>query len=212
MRCIWDAPIRIFHWMLVILFAFSWWSAESSEMEWHQRSGLMLCWLASFRLLWGFLGSSTARFGRFVKGPGAIVAYLRSGEPWQGLGHNPVGGWSALILILLIALQVTTGLFAVDVDGIESGPLSHLVDFDRGRQLAGLHHLSFDLLLILAGIHILAIGYYLLIRKQNLVAPMITGKDAADGASLTAAPLWRLGISLFLSGLLTYVIANGFRF
>jgi cytochrome b len=173
---VWDAPTRIFHWLLAGLFGFSWWSAETAHMDWHQRSGLAILLLLTFRVLWGLVGSSTSRFSNFLRGPRGIAAYLRGEEPPLP-GHNPLGGWSVIAMLTLLCLQVGTGLLAVDVDGIESGPLSYLVSFEQGRAAAGIHRLSFNLLLALIALHILAIAFYLVVRRRNLVARMLTGRD-----------------------------------
>ncbi|MEY2926947.1 MAG: hypothetical protein RL367_1424 [Pseudomonadota bacterium] len=213
MKRVWDVPVRLFHWLLVVAFGFSWWSAETDHMDWHQRSGLALCGLILFRLIWGFVGGSTARFGQFVKGPGAVLASIRGKTEWRGVGHNPLGGWSSLVLIALIAVQVTAGLFAVDIDGIESGPLSHFVDFDTGRVAADIHGINFNLLLGLAGLHSVAIFYYLVIKRRNLIWPMISGVDAQGEIedALVPAPLWRLGLTIVAAGVLVWWIAGGLR-
>ena len=75
---VWDAPVRILHWLLVVLIATSWWTAENKQLDYHRYSGYVLVGVLVFRLYWGFVGSSTARFGSFLKGPGAIRAYLRT--------------------------------------------------------------------------------------------------------------------------------------
>lgn len=213
---VWDIPIRLIHWLLVGLLGFSWWSAEVGEMALHQYSGLALCALLLFRLIWGFIGSNTARFRHFLKGPRSVIAYLTSSGPWRGLGHNPVGGWSAIILLFMLASQVTTGLFAVDVDGIESGPLSYIVSFDQGRLSSGIHEINFNILLALASVHVIAIFYYLFVRKRNLIRPMVTGivsdSEIEPSQQLAPAPIWRLGVSILISGSLTYAIARGFQF
>lgn len=213
---VWDVPVRLVHWALVALLGFSWWSAEVREMAWHMWSGLAICALVVFRLLWGVMGSSTARFGGFVSGPRAVISYLTSAGPWRGTGHNPVGGWSVVALLALLAVQVTTGLFAVDVDGIESGPLSFLVDFDQGRAAAGIHETSFNILMLLSIIHVVAIAVYLIAKRRNLVTPMLTGSTADAHAepsqALVPAPLWRLGAALTIAGFSTYAIARGFQF
>ncbi len=216
MTRVWDVPTRLFHWGLVALLGFSWWSAEAHEMEWHQWSGLVLCALVMFRLIWGVVGGSTARFVKFLKGPRTVIAYLAGKERWQGTGHNPVGGWSVIALLVLLESQIVTGLFAVDVDGIESGPLSYLVDFDQGRVSSGIHHLNFNILLALAGIHVLAILFYLFVKKRNLIRPMVTGTITESGGQpalpLAPAPVWRLVAAILASGLFTYAVARGFQF
>lgn len=213
---VWDAPTRAFHWALVALLGFSWWSAEAHEMEWHRWSGLTVLALVAFRLVWGLIGGSTARFGTFLKGPRGVLGYMRSGAGWAGGGHNPLGGWSVVALLLVLAGQVTAGLFAVDVDGIESGPLSYLVDFDQGRTAAEVHELCFNLLLGLSALHLVAVLFYLVVKQRNLIAPMVTGNDYAanDPAArpLVAAPWWRLGVAILLSGALAYGVAQGFQF
>jgi cytochrome b len=175
---VWDLPTRLFHWLIVLLVGFSWWSAETGHMDWHYKSGMMILNLVTFRIVWGLIGGSTARFAGFVKSPMAILAYLRrpKDKP-HAAGHNPLGGYSVIALLLLLAIQVGTGVFSVDVDGIESGPLSYLVSFDQGRLAAEVHHLSFTLLQVLVGLHLLAIAYYR-IRGRKLIVPMVTGRDA----------------------------------
>lgn len=174
---VWDLPTRLFHWLIVFLIGFSWWSAETGRMDLHYRSGLAALVLLAFRLLWGFFGSRTARFAHFLRSPAAAFAYLRrqGGAPLTG-GHTPLGGYSVIAMLLALIVQVGTGLFAVDVDGIESGPLSYLVSFDQGRAAADVHHISFSVLQGLIVLHLLAIVYYRL-RGRRLIMPMITGRD-----------------------------------
>ena len=180
---VWDLPTRLFHWLIVLLVCFSWWSAETGQMEWHYRSGLAALILLVFRVLWGFVGGSTARFAYFLKSPMAAVAYLRQPKDApKKAGHNPLGGYSVIAMLLALIVQVGTGLFAVDVDGIESGPLSYLVDFDQGRVAANVHHLAFTLVQVLVVLHLVAIAYYRL-RGRRLIVPMITGRDGQLSAS-----------------------------
>lgn len=189
---VWDLPTRLFHWSIVVLIGMSWWSAENHAMDWHLTFGLIAFGLILFRLIWGLVGGSTARFASFFRPPGSAISYLRSNAPRRA-GHNPIGGYSVIAMILVMVLQVGTGLFAVDVDGIESGYLSHLVSFDQGRIAAAIHEISFNVLLALIGLHILAILFYLVIRRRNLIGPMITGTDrqieTADGALVSAGPV-----------------------
>src|SRR5688572_21899245 len=97
---VWDVPTRLFHWLLVLLIAFSWWSADSRRMDWHRYSGYAVLGLLAFRILWGFAGSSTARFAGFVRSPAATLRYLR-GEK-AGVGHNPLAAWSVLAMLGLL--------------------------------------------------------------------------------------------------------------
>lgn len=173
---VWDLPIRLFHWLLVALIAFSWWSVENREMEWHRWSGLGVAGLLMFRLLWGLVGSSTARFTGFLPTPGRLKAWAVGGER-PSIGHNPLGALSVLAMLLALVLQVATGLFATDVDGLESGPLSFLISFETGRQQAERHELLFNIVLGLIALHLLAIMFYALVKRRNLVRPMLTGRD-----------------------------------
>ncbi|WP_028081093.1 cytochrome b/b6 domain-containing protein [Solimonas soli] len=179
-RRVWDLPTRLTHWALVLLFAFSWWSGENGELAWHRRSGYAVLTLLLFRLAWGFAGSSTARFARFVRGPRAVLAYARRvferRAAHDPVGHNPLGGWSVLAMLALLLLQTGSGLFAVDTDGLESGPLAHRLSFSAGRTLAGLHGASFEVLLALVGLHIAAVLFYLVCRRENLIAAMLSGR------------------------------------
>ena len=176
---VWDGPTRIAHWMMVLLFGASWWTGETGRLEWHRWSGYVFLGVLVFRIWWGFFGSSTARFSQFLRGPRSIVAYLRGRWPLAP-GHNPLGALSVFALLLLLVAQVVFGLFAVDTDGIESGPLSTHVSFDTGRRFAGLHHLTFNLLLVLVSLHVLAVGFYVLVKKQNLIGAMFGGTRSYD--------------------------------
>ncbi len=208
---VWDAPTRLFHWLLVGLVGFSWWSAETHHMDWHQLSGLAVCGLLIFRILWGFLGASTARFSQFVRGPRAVWAYLRGRGPGT-VGHNPLGGLSVVALLLALSAQIVSGLLAVDVDGIESGPLSYLVDFEQGRLAARVHAVSFNIVQGLVGLHVLAIVFYLVARRRNLTAAMITGfqkAHATDAAPVTRARWWSLALAVAAAALVSAWIARG---
>lgn len=190
---VWDAPTRLFHWAIVILVPLQWWTAEEEMLDLHIALGLTMLALLVFRLLWGLIGGSTARFATFVKGPRAVLLYLR-GRAGFVAGHNPLGALSVLALLGALALQVGLGLFASDEDGLYGGPFSHLIDPGLSEDVTEWHEQMFDVLLVLIGIHLAAILYYALVRRDNLVAPMITGsRDAPEGATgLTPAPLWRL--------------------
>lgn len=173
---VWDLPTRLFHWAIVVLVGFSWWSAETGHMDWHYRSGLAALVVLTFRLLWGLVGGSTARFGNFVRSPAAVIAYLRGTGGSARAGHNPLGGYSVVAMLLALVVQVGTGLFAGDIDGLESGPLNHLVSFDQGRTAAAVHEFAFLAIQILVALHVLAIVWYA-VRGRRLIGPMITGRD-----------------------------------
>ena len=174
---IWDLPIRLFHWVLVGLIAFSWWSAEYHYDDVHIWLGIAVLTLLIFRILWGFFGSSTARFASFIRGPRAVFGYL-CGE-WRGIGHNPLGALSVVALLGLVSLQVGLGLIASDEDGLMQGPLVNLVSIGVSDTATELHEELFNVLLALIGLHIAAILYYRF-KGKKLVSPMITGKGEVD--------------------------------
>lgn len=198
---VWDLPTRTFHWLLVILFAVQWWSGKAERMDVHVAAGLAMLGLIVFRLLWGLFGGSTARFAHFVRGPGAAIAYLR-GRRGPAIGHTPIGGWSVVLILLLLAVQIGLGLFASDEDYLDTGPLAHLVTFESARALAQNHDTLFNILLGLAALHILAVLYYFLARGDDLVTPMLGGsRDAVPGVEpLRAAPLWAFAVAAALAG------------
>ncbi|WP_304176634.1 cytochrome b/b6 domain-containing protein [Phenylobacterium aquaticum] len=213
---LWDGPTRLFHWSMAILIVVAWLTA-GKQMEVHRLSGYAVIGLLVFRLWWGVAGGSTARFASFLKGPGATVAYLktlRSREPGETAGHNPLGAWSVVAMLVVMAVQAGLGLFAVDIDGIESGPFSDLVDFDTGRAFAEGHELSFRALQGLIGLHLLAIAYYRFWKGENLVGAMVTGRRVFATAvePLKAAPLWRLVVGAVVAAAFAYAVAKGFHF
>lgn len=211
---VWDAPVRVCHWLIAFFVGVSWWTAETSRMDWHQYSGYSLLALVSFRIYWGFFGSSTARFRQFVRGPRTVVSYLK-GRWTANAGHNPLGALSVVLLLALLFAQVLLGLFAVDVDGIESGPLSTYVSFDAGRVAADWHEGLFDVLLCLIGLHVAAVLYYLLFRKQNLIATMFHGRRVypdAQPAPVQSASRLRLVVGVLLAGVLTWMVTRAFQF
>jgi cytochrome b len=173
---VWDLPTRLFHWALVLLVALSWWTAETGQNNLHLWFGYGVLFLLFFRILWGFLGSSTARFSTFVRGPRAVVEYVRNRFRWPLAGHAPLGALSVLALLALLLVQVGTGLFAMDEDGLFGGSLAYLVSVGTSDMLTELHEELFDWLLVLIGLHVAAILLYRLALGRNLLGPMITGK------------------------------------
>lgn len=218
---IWDAPVRLVHWLMVLLIAISWRTAESGQMEYHQYSGYALLGLLCFRIYWGFFGSSTARFASFVRGPGAILAYakqlpsrLEHHDPAVP-GHNPLGALSVITLLLLVLAQVLLGLFAVDVDGLESGPLSMYVSFDTGRACANWHEQVFDALVLFIALHVAAVLFYQLHKRQNLIASMLHGRRefptrlAPSPVSVSAV---RLIVGVVIGAATVWGVARAFQF
>jgi cytochrome b len=189
---VWDLPTRLFHWALVALIAGAFITENMDKMEWHGRIGLAILGLLVFRIVWGFVGSTYARFTTFVRGPQSIKAYLK-GE-WKGLGHNPLGALSVLAILVTVGAQVATGLLANE-DGTFFGPLASLIATDLSDNLTELHEGLQGVLIALVIAHVAAIAFYKKVKKDNLVTPMIVGwkeadesavKNAAQGGGLVA--------------------------
>jgi len=209
----WDIPTRLVHWGIVLGVAGSWWTGESGNLEWHRWIGYGLLGVVIFRVYWGFFGSSTARFSNFLRGPGTVRAYLRGS--WDIVaGHNPLGALSVLALLFLLGLQIGLGLFAVDVDGIESGPLSSFVSFDTGRAAAHWHETVFNVLMVVVIVHIAAILYYRFIKKESLVAAMFHGtRDyPREVPALQPASRLRFVIGVVIAAAITWAVTRAFDF
>lgn len=176
---VWDWVIRLVHWLMVVLVPLLWWTAEEGHMDWHKSLGLTMFCLLCFRLTWGLIGTWTARFlpmARRIRSLPSYVRKLRNRNHGATFGHSPLAVLGVFALLGALTSQVATGLFSVDVDGLESGPLAVLVSFDTGRQFAEFHEFNFNLLAALIGLHITAIAIYHFVLKEKLVGPMITGR------------------------------------
>jgi cytochrome b len=213
---LWDAPTRIVHWALLALISFAWWSAEADKLQWHRWSGYAILGLLAFRLVWGVVGSGNVRFASFVKGPARTLAYLRTlpnRDPTDVPGHNPLGAWSVVAILLVLAVQIVTGLFAVDIDAFEAGPLSDRVSFDLGRRIAEWHELSFTVLQVLVALHVAAVAFYFLWKRSNLIGPMITGHRRTDAdPALRFAPLWLTVVVAIAAAAFAWWVSKGARF
>ena len=211
---VWDAPTRLVHWLFVFCVAFSWWTVENDRMDWHYLSGLTLLGLLVFRIYWGFAGPETARFAQFVKGPRAVIGYmpkLLKPNYRAAFGHNPLGALSVVAILGALITQVTLGLFASDTDGLYSGPLSSYVDYDVSKDAGDLHEDAFNILLILIGLHIAAIFFYLVVKRINLIGPMLTGRRKAENvegppSGIAVVPIWRFLIGVALAALIVFLI------
>ena len=202
------------HWLIAVLVLGCWWTAEHDQLDLHRAGGYVLLGLIIFRLIWGVFGSSTARFTNFIRGPRAIGAYvtelIRGRTARAVIGHNPLGGWSVAAMLTLLAADLALGLFAVNVDGDQPGPLAKFVSFDQGRAIASWHHMVFNAFAALIGLHLLAIAFYAIIKRDNLVGPMLTGAKAVDAAAIPMipAPLWRLAVSVLVAAGATVLIVK----
>ncbi|MDR2689276.1 MAG: cytochrome b/b6 domain-containing protein, partial [Azoarcus sp.] len=176
---VWDLPTRIFHWTLVALTLATFASGfeGGNWIEWHGRLGLAIVGLIVFRLVWGIIGSTYARFAQFIPGPRRIRAYLRG--QWHGLGHNPLGAFSVLGLLALMSFQLASGLIADDSISF-TGPLKDLVSQRVSDLFTGLHRQNIWLIMGLVSLHVASIVFYRLVKKDDLLTPMITGTKKTD--------------------------------
>ena len=200
---IWDLPVRLFHWTLVVLLAVSYFSGRAGGdwMKFHFWSGYAILTLILFRIAWGFVGSTTARFSHFVKGPRAGIAHLREflgrGRT-HDVGHNAVGGAMVVALLLAVLLQVAAGLFSADTDlGTVNGPLALLVADKWIERATAFHKFWINVLLWMVALHVLAAIVYLVWKRQNLIGAMVSGRKPLDDVVPPGRPSPRL---VFASG------------
>lgn len=186
---LWDIPTRLFHWSLVVCIPLAWWSAEEENYELHEWLGYTVLVLIVSRIIWGFVGSRHSRFSDFLAGPGKVRGYLARGEN-HSAGHNPLGGWSVVVLLLLLLSQAISGLFNTD-DILFNGPLYYAVSDETIGLMGTVHDLAFDGLIVMVVMHIIAVLYYQFYKGEKLVPAMVKGRaDGRDGRA-PAAPLWR---------------------
>jgi cytochrome b len=185
----WDWPTRAFHWALVFGVVSAFASFRFADrigdpmLVWHRWNGFALLVLVVFRLLWGVAGSSTARFRTFVTWPWTVLSYLRdlaSGRGRRFLGHNPLGGWMVLTLLLGVAVQGGLGLFSLEHNELVAGPLKRLVSHETSEAITKLHVQGFNVILGLVAIHVSANVLYGLVKKEPLITAMITGNKPRE--------------------------------
>lgn len=206
-QLLWDLPVRCFHWLLVICIGLSWWTGEQGEFDRHAWLGYTILVLVVFRIAWGFLGSTHARFSDFLAGPGAIARYLRTGES-ASRGHNPLGGWSVVAMLALILVQSVTGLFNSD-DVLFNGPLYYALDGDIRDTLGLIHEWAFYVLLGLIGLHVAAVFWHQFGRGEPLLQAMWRGRAAGRSGDGRLAPAWLALVLVGLAALVLWaVIAN----
>lgn len=201
-RLVWDLPLRLFHWLLVLSMAASWYTAENSEefieigstlysyTEIHFWLGYWTLGLILFRLVWGFIGPRHARFSSFIAGPSKTLAYLRSmprRDYAPAPGHNPLGAWSVVVMLALVSAQAITGLFIIDNTEVYAAPFHPSVEAATAKNMAAFHFFNFDIILWVVGLHVLAVVFYLLFKGQNLIGAMFTGRKPGHLVSETEA-------------------------
>jgi cytochrome b len=190
---VWDAPTRLFHWALSILVVFSFATGKvgGGWMDWHVKSGYGILALLAFRIAWGFVGSDSARFSRFLAGPRLAMSYARSlaaRDPPAVAGHNPLGGWMVALMIVLLLMQAGSGLFADD-DIATRGPLANKVSEEIVGRLTAFHEWNGWAIVAAVGLHVAAIAFYHLALRKYLVGPMLHGRMDVEGPAPRMASL-----------------------
>jgi cytochrome b len=190
--CSRDLPTRLFHWALALGVLCGYVSRHygDSDFVWHKWNGYTVLTLIVFRVMWGFVGGSTARFAAFFPTPLAMLRYaisLFGPRTQRFLGHNPLGAAMIIVMLIVVAGQAVTGMFNSD-DVLFDGPLVPIVS-ERGVKLAGIaHHYIWQLILALVSIHITANLFYSLVKREPLIRAMVTGvKPAGDYLDAKAA-------------------------
>ena len=216
---IWDLFVRLSHWLIVLLVISAWLSANfgDAEYKWHSWNGYAIFVLVATRIIWGFVGSTTARFSHFLKLPHTVIRYLIqliTGKEDYHLGHNPAGGWMVFFLLFVLLAQAVTGMFTADDIAFE-GPFAYYVSGSWVKQLTSWHHFIFDVILVLVAAHIVAVVYHQFFKKEKLVQAMLTGnKPFSSSSNLEQSALifkpffYALIILLIIAGTFWWLLNN----
>jgi len=217
-RLVWDLPLRVFHWLFAVSIFASWATAQpgSEWMKVHMRLGYWMIGLLLFRIIWGLIGPRHARFASFLKGPHTVWRYAkglaaRANAAAESVGHNPLGALMVVVMLLLVAFQVTTGLFASD-DIAWTGPYYPEVSDSTAQRLTGLHHANFNLILAAIGLHVIAIVYYTFVKRQALIPPMLSGYKPAShvpaDAAIASSELVKAAIVIAIASAAVYALLS----
>ncbi len=193
---IWDFPLRAFHVCLLIATSAAFvtqWLGED-WFAWHRIAGYTVWVLILFRFFWGWVGPRYARFASFVHSPTqAWVALTRLSKRRHqtSLGHNPLGGWMIVVMLVMLGLQALLGLFSQD-EISEVGPLVGYVSTHLSHLLSHYHRLLSNVILAAIGLHLAAVVYYQWVLKDDLIRPMLTGLKAQvpPGEAIPSQRLW----------------------
>ncbi len=170
---VWDPLVRIGHWSLVASVAAAWFTREGGGI-WHEWIGYAALAIVAVRVVWGLAGPHYARFTQFVRSPPATLRYasqvVKGSEP-RHLGHNPLGGWSIVLLLAAVTLVSLSGWL-------------YTTDKYWGVEWVGeLHEALTHVLLVLVALHVGGVALASYRHRENLVAAMLHGRKRAEGAA-----------------------------
>ena len=232
-RLVWDLPVRLFHWILVLSLLASWYTAEMASKgeftpAWlgptlgqrgyaqvHFWLGFWALGLVIFRLIWGFVGPRHARFSSMFKGPGHLLNYAskfhrRDSEPTAG--HNPMGAMVVLLMLLMIGAQAVAGLFLIDNTEIFPAPFHAVVSESLANKLMHFHHINFAVLQAVVSLHVLAVLFYQFYKRQNLIGPMVTGYKPAElieeGEAIKSSQMWKALFVALVAGAIVWLVLS----
>ncbi len=206
---VWDLPTRLFHWLVVAMVVAAWLIVDDEgwRLTVHTAAGYGVLAAVVFRLGWGFVGSTHARFSDFVRPWSAVRDYARQvarREPPRYIGHNPLGGWSVVVLLVTLTAIVASGLSIGNMGGEAVGPLARLVPAYLARAAKEVHESLWTFLQLLILVHLAGVATHWLLKGENLVRAMVTGDKDLTGDALgsagTIAPLWRAIVVAGIAG------------
>lgn len=175
---VWELPLRLFHWAIVVLVAAAYLTWRLNWMEWHVWIGLAALAAVLFRLLWGLWGGESSRFAHFAASPRAALEHLRylaRREPDYQVGHNPAGSWMVWLLLAALLVETLSGLI-VNNDIADEGPLTEHMPAALSNAITAVHRIAWHVLAAAVAAHIAAILWYALAKGQNLMTPMVSGR------------------------------------
>ena len=202
---VWELPLRIFHWLLAVGVVVMLLSANFERFDVHITTGKLLVILLLWRIVWGFIGGSNARFSSLIFRPREYIDYiltLKHRTPGYTTAHSPIGSLAVIAILVALIVQIITGLVATDVDGLIEGPFAYYVSYELSRLATEFHHAHINWVITLLILHLAASAFYYLYKKENLVLPMIRGsRDIPEDRQYSApvfAPLWKALVAFLL--------------
>lgn len=213
---VWDLTVRVFHWLLALNIVVMLVSAKLENFDVHITAGKVIVTLLLIRIVWGFVGSSNARFSALIFRPKAYLDYIRklpARSPGYSVAHSPIGALAVILIVVGIAVQAATGLIAADVDGLIEGPFAYYVTYELSRFASDIHLSHIDWLITLIVVHIAANLFYYFYKRDNLIKPMVTGQRSIPNENLQDVPRlaspWKgLWVAVIVAAIMVWVFVQ----